>query len=84
MAQLSLCILPTDLEGDEDDEVGQVEGEDLAAGGGPGDDLEGCLQQGSAFCSCQSQERKIFQTFYWIKSSNEISNQWPEAMEVSS
>ena len=46
--------LPTDLESDEDDEVGQVQGEDLAAGGGSGDDLEGCLQQGSAFCSCQS------------------------------
>ena len=54
MAQLSLCILPTDLEGDEDDEVGQVEGEDLAAGGGSGDDLEGCLQQGGALCSWQS------------------------------
>merc|ERR1711992_261900 len=42
------------LESDEDDEVGQVQGEDLAAGGGSGDDLKGCLQQGSAFCSCQS------------------------------
>ena len=41
----------TDLESDEDDEVGQVEGEDLAAGGGSGDHLEGCLQQGSTFCS---------------------------------
>ena len=44
----------TDLEGDEDDEVGEVEREDLAAGGGSGDHLEGCLQQGGALCSCQS------------------------------
>ena len=41
----------TDLESDEDDEVGQVQGKDLTAGGGSGGDLEGCLQQGSTFCS---------------------------------
>ena len=33
----------TDLECDEDDEVGEVEGEDLATGGGSGDDLQGGL-----------------------------------------
>ena len=52
-SQLSLHHC-TDLESDEDDEVGQVQGEDLAAGGGSGDDLESGLQQGGAFCSRQS------------------------------
>jgi len=33
----------TDLECDEDDEVGEVEGEDLATGRGSGDDLQGGL-----------------------------------------
>jgi hypothetical protein len=42
------------LESDEDDEVGQVQREDLAAGGGSGDDLKSCLQQGGAFRSSQS------------------------------
>ena len=40
------CSL-TDLEGDEDDEVGEVEGEDLAAGGGSGHNLQGGGQEGS-------------------------------------
>ena len=44
----------TDLESNEDDEVGEVEGEDLAAGGGPGDDLEGCLEEWDFLCSRQS------------------------------
>ena len=35
----------TDLEGDEDDEVGEVEAEDLGAGGGSGHDLQGGGQQ---------------------------------------
>ena len=48
---ISLHQTKTDLEGDEDDEVGEVEREDLAAGGGSGDHLEGCLQQGGALCS---------------------------------
>ena len=52
--QPQLTTPPTDLESDEDDEVGEVEREDLAAGGGSGDHLEGCLQQGGALCSCQS------------------------------
>ena len=33
----------TDLESNEDDEVGEVEGEDLATGRGSGDDLQGGL-----------------------------------------
>ena len=64
----------TDLEGDEDDEVGQVQREDLAAGGGSGDDLESCLQQGGALCSCQSWEWKHIFNILFDESSNEISN----------
>ena len=41
----------TDLECDEDDEVGEVEGEDLATGGGSGDDLQGGLKEGDFLCS---------------------------------
>ena len=51
VSTITRLLLTTDLESDEDDEVGQVQGEDLAAGGGSGDDLEGCLQQGGALCS---------------------------------
>merc|ERR1711913_215629 len=39
------------LEGDEDDEVGEVEGEDLAAGGGSGNDLQGGLEERNFLCS---------------------------------
>ena len=36
----------TDLEGEEDDEVGEVEGEHLGGGGGAGDHLQGSLGVG--------------------------------------
>ena len=47
MSRHSLNIINcTNLESDEDDEVGEVEGEDLGAGGGSGHHLEGGGEEG--------------------------------------
>ena len=47
------------LEGDEDDEVSEVEAEHLGAGGGAGHDLQGSGQQGSILCCGQAWERRL-------------------------
>ena len=58
----------TDLEGDEDDEVGEVEAEDLAAGAGAAHHLQRSGQEGSLLGSGQgcntSYNHITTQTFY--------------------